>query len=295
MRRRSVSNSHATALARAEALSVHERWVSRIRGIPVSTIEVAGLLGIEVKRVSGAPEVGRLLYSNGWAGGHYTIIIRDDLPSNMERFVMAHEIGHAVLLKRHPNAADHWDLSQREAFATTFAQQVLVPPAMRDELIDDFRALDDPISLLDLADRFGLWPHTLLRFADQESRCMRNLPRIWVRAKHRANRYTGLEPKLRIVTAHYDREHYFIPPNQSLSSFCGGEAWLAVCETGKTVAFCGEVTMTERHSDSHPKFRRAKQPARLSATRLSASVVDRQPSFLILTDLTSVSQSRQSE
>jgi Zn-dependent peptidase ImmA (M78 family) len=277
--------SQTRALARAEALKIHVKWETQLRTPPVSTLEVAGLLGIGVKRSTDVSEPGRLHYSNSWAGREYTIVVRSDLPPATERFVIAHEIGHAVLLRRDSNIDESWAVWQREVFANAFAHQLLVPPATRDGIIAEFRAIDDPFSLLGLAGRMGLWPHALLRFADQNG-YLKDLGRIWVRAKRRPNRHTGLEPKLRIITAHYDRQRYFVPVNQSLDSFCGGEDWLAGAEAGKTKSVSRDILITEKQMDAHPRFRHARRSARVGGIRLSASVLDGEPVFLILADLT---------
>src|SRR6267143_3942258 len=121
-----MSEAKTTVLARKEALSVHERWGRQLEVPPVSSVEVAHLLGIEVKRVVGASERGRLLHSSSELGQTFTILVQSDLPTYVGRFVVAHEVGHAVLLQRHPDLAETWSMSEREAFATAFAHEVLV-------------------------------------------------------------------------------------------------------------------------------------------------------------------------
>ena len=275
--------SEASKLAYAEALAVFEGLEHAAIEPPVSTARVAELLGIEVKRSEQVAGPGHLVHTRDALGGAFTIMVRADLPQPAFRFVVAHEIGHAVLLRKHPLLADRWELTQREVFANTFACQLLVPPQSRSEFAQRFRDMGHARNLLGLASDFGLSPYSMLAFADTERVCFSGSESIWLRVKNRPNRFTGVDARLRVATAHYDRERYYVPTNQSVRSLCGEDDWLSACEMGGSVSLDrGSITVSILEKTDHPKYRRSRVAASLSATKLRASKADGLPQFLVL-------------
>ena len=234
MQQRKILQSEAT-LARFEAREIQRANPAIFQQVPVSLTELkalAKILGLTVEKRSDLHQRARLEVLTNGATRAAIIAVRADLDKNVSRFAIAHEIGHAVLLRKHPKPTQEWDVSRREVFANTFAAEILTSAELRANIEPSFRSLNDPLALVRLASDVGLSPRALLTIASQERSWIANLNRIWLRVKYIENAYTHREPKLRIVSAYYDRHRFFVATNQSLTRFAGDDQWLACLPVG---------------------------------------------------------------
>ena len=280
------SNLAPADLARKEVQTLHQAWSLVFSRLPVSSSQVARALGIKVKPAQEIQEPARLVYSIPTDGTSCSILTRPNMSTEFRRLAIAHEIGHAILVRRHPDLVRAWGVRDRERFAKSFARELVVPGYARQEFVEEFRKLGSPQDLLRLAARFGVWPQAILSLANRETTCLAGLNNFWLRIKHRTNKFTGLQPRLRIESAHYDRARFYIPQNQSVQSFCGNDEWLTNFEAGRTAYLdAGSVSLFDKRPNDSPKYRKTSLPARLAATRLRASHHDQSPHFVLLAQL----------
>jgi hypothetical protein len=255
--------------------------------LPVPVVDLAQALGLRVQRRAELRQRARLEFFADKNAEPATIAVQVGLENNVSRFAVAHEIGHAVLLKKYPDAAKEWDIDRREEFANTFATELLASPEIRREMATTFRNLSDPVSLLRLASRMGFSLHGLLTLASRERSWVGALDKIWLRVKYVENASTHRDPKLRIVTAHYDPERFFVARNQSLARFAGGDdMWLSCMRLGSVVHHNTKVAISlRRPAPARPKFVSKELPAKLSALRLQPSELDAGAYLIVLVEL----------
>jgi IrrE N-terminal-like domain len=283
-----VQNPGDADLARREAREIQRSNLSIFRGGPVRVKELATALGLKVESRSGLVQRARLELLAGEPFGVSTIAVRETLGENVKRFAIAHEIGHAVLLRKYPQAARAWGTERREVFADIFATELLAPPEVRANEAPAFRALSDPRALLRFASRLGFSPLGLLTLATRERPWFEGLNKIWLRVKYVENAFTGREAKLRIVSAHYDRDHFFVPTNQSVESFAGTDSWLASLPPGSTAHRSSTIALKiKRDALTTPRFMPRDLPAELSAVKLQPNAVDLASYLIVLADVTS--------
>lgn len=281
------------ALARSEAREIQSKHPSIFQGTPVPISDLALALGLRVEKRPELHQRARLELLEGPEGGTATIAVRASLERNVSRFAIAHEIGHALLLKKHPQAAREWVTSQREAFADVFAAEVLLPPKVRADAAVTFRTLADPLALLRFSSHLGLSLHALLELATRERAWFEGLDKIWLRVKYTENAFTRREPKLRIVSAHYDRSRLFIATNQSLARFAGDETWLSCLPPGHVSQQSTTVRVwLRRAAPAVPRFCTKALHAELSAVRLQPSAKDMTAYLIILVELNIPSETK---
>ena len=75
--------------------------------------DVADALGLAVEKRSDLRQRARLEIWEDEESEIATIAVRDSLDRNVSRFAVAHEIGHAILIRKHPEAAQQWDVKRR--------------------------------------------------------------------------------------------------------------------------------------------------------------------------------------
>jgi hypothetical protein len=283
---RTLQRAKDITLARLEAREIQRTHAGIFQEIPVSVTDVARALGLEIEKRSRLTQRARLEILRDAGSDNAVIAVRADLDRTVIRFAVAHEIGHAILLRKHPEAAQQWDLPRREAFASIFATELLAPPKVRADLATSFRALSDPVALLRLASRFGLSPHALLTLCTHEHVWFEDLKKIWLRVKYTENVHTHRDPKLRIVSAHYDWNRFFIAPNQSFTRFAGDDQWLASLPQGVVARHKTAITVKfRRPSNAVPKFVSKEVQAELSAVRLQPSTPDPGAYLIILVEV----------
>ncbi len=279
------SNRLQIATAAREQLDALERsHETFLRDIPVKVVHLAEALGIVVRRDRRLRQRARLEMTR--SGGRLAAVIslQEKLPASEARFALAHEIGHFLLLTDRPRQAAGMTVDDREIFANTFAAELSIPRARRGEIRARFRAAREPPALLALNSELGVAPAILLRFASASSDWFADLPRIWLRVKHVPNEFTGKDPRLRIVSAHYDRRRYYIPVNQSLARVTE-DAWLGNQPIAEQARQRGPVAIFLCAPGRTPKFIRATLPAALAAVRLRPSAADLASYFLISAEL----------
>lgn len=271
-------------LARDAAIELRQLHPTFFQTVPVRIAELARVLGMVIEERTRQHQRAQLeIFDDGNARSS-TIAILADLDPNVSRFAIAHEIGHAVLLTRHPKMSREWSVDRREAFANAFATEVLAPPEFRKKFGPAFRALDGPLELPPLASRLGLSVHALLTLASEERSWTRDLDRIWFRVKYVPNENTGRDRRLRVVSVHCDPSRYFIPKNQSFSRVIGDERWLASLPPGGVARHCTTIRV-KFVQPTTPRFVWRDVAADLSAMRLRPSSADLAAYLIVLAKL----------
>lgn len=272
--------------ARAEAERVHAEFPELFLDVPVQSSVVGRKLGLVV---CSQAHLDQRAHFEIVRKGYFTVervVVRSDISANVARFVVAHEIGHAILARRFPDLVRSWQVERQERFANCFAAELLLPRIIREKAASRFRTCTEPRALVQMAARVGLPVNVFLNAASLDPTWTRGLDRIWLRVKRRANAFTSLEPKLRIVSAHYDRKRFFLPTNQSLKRFCGDDEWLAALPIGETAVFSSIVNIKGRVAD-RPRFPALQIPATVSAVNIKPSADEPTNYFVVLAQLDS--------
>jgi hypothetical protein len=280
-----LQHSGDANVAREEALEIQRDHAVFFDGLRVrEDIDLAHALGFKIETRAGLRQRAQLEIVGGGAEPDETIAVKADLERSVRRFAIAHEIGHAVLLRKQPQAGQQWSIGRREFFANVFAAELLTTSAGRTHIIATFPSLTDPTDLLRLASDVGLSPHALLRVASEHN--SRMLDKIWLRVKHLKNAFTQAEPRLRIVSAHYDSTRFFVATNQSVARFAGDDHWLSFLPLGTCVRHRAEIALKfKQPAQARPQFVSKSVPAQLSAIRLHSSTQDRAAYFIVLAEL----------
>jgi hypothetical protein len=254
--------------------------------MPVPVSELADALGFAVEKRTELQQRARLEILREGGTERATIALKDGLDRNVGRFAVAHEIGHAVLLRKYPDTAREWDVDRREVFANTFAAEILASPEARLQMADSFRSLSDPLTLLRLASQMGLSPRALLTIAAQEESWTKGLDKIWMRIKYVENAFTHVDPKLRIVSAYYDRSRFYVATNQSIVRLVGSDQWLVSLPVGTVAEHSGSISIKfKQPPPTAPKFVARRVHARLSAVRLHPNAAALVPYLIAVADL----------
>lgn len=272
-------------LARLAALAFQDECPYFFDQIRVPISDVAAALGAKVEERANLRQRAQLeIISNGIDARHL-IVVRSGLDPNVRRFALAHEIGHIILSKKRREFGGNWDSQKEERFANSFASELLLSSAGRARVEAEFPSLSDPHELLRLASIIGFSLHSLLNIAT-EKRLLKNSRSVWLRVKYVENSVTHTEPKLRIVSAHYDRDSFFIPANQSLARFSGSDAWLSSIPIAVASKHSAPISLKIKQPlGTSPGFRSVNIPSDLCAMRLQPSVRDLASYFIVLAKL----------
>ena len=282
------SNPHSLAaeFARSDAREIQSRYPYFFDVLRVPVPDLAKALGLRIEERADLAQRAQLEVFTKGSEQESTIIVKSGLNQGVRRFAIAHEIGHFVLMQRRPHLSRSWSTLLRETFANRFAAELLLSPEGRGRMEDSFRDLSDPLELLRLASDVGLSPQALLTQAQARRPLTSGLSKIWLRVKYTENAVTHAEPRLRIISAYYDRDQFYIPENQSLTRFAGEDGWLSSLPVGISFRQASMVSIQlKRPPDAVPKYRRTTLRADISAVRLSQSPTSERPIFILLTEV----------
>jgi Zn-dependent peptidase ImmA (M78 family) len=289
--RRSTSFSPEVDLARSDARKVQSRFPFFFDQTRVPVLELARAMGLRIEERDGLRQRAQLEIFTAGDAQESSIILRPGMDPNVRRFAIAHEIGHFVLFKERSMLFRAWDTERREKFANWFAAELLLSPEGRAMIEASFRRLSDPLDLLRLASSVGLSPQALLTQVTAERPLTSGLAKIWLRVRNVENAVTHSEPRLRIVSAYYDRDRYFVPENQSFVSFAGGDSWLSSLPIGISSRQKSTVVVQlKRPPESTPKYLPTKLQAEISAVRLAPSKRDNGSVFILVAEFEQVAE-----
>ncbi|HEY2470137.1 MAG TPA: ImmA/IrrE family metallo-endopeptidase [Terracidiphilus sp.] len=276
----------AVDIARFDARALQRSFPFFFTETRVPVLDLAIALGLRIRERADLGQRAQLELVKGAEGTEANIVLRSGLDQNVRRFAVAHEVGHYLLLKNREQFASVWGIESRERFANTFAGEVLISPAGWAQINSTFPSISDPLELLRLASAVGISPHALLTQVTARRPLIAGLTKIWLRVKHAVNAVTGSEPRLRIISAHYDRERFFIPENQSVNSFAGADMWLFSLPIGVSFHQQSAVAVKlRRPPDSTPRFLSRSVQAEISAVRLPPNTYDNNSVFIVLADV----------
>jgi hypothetical protein len=192
------------------------------------------------------------------------------------RFVLAHEIGHAVLHRQLDGRSMELPISEQEQFANAFAAELLLPSSMAGRLREPFQQLTDVLELLRLAGSVRVPARVLLIRAKREN-WLEGVDVLWVDIRTVPNRFTGRERRLRVFDSVCDKSRWFLPSNKSVKGTFGDDTWLV--GMGPKARAGGRIKISRR-SGSPPKFVNTSVPAETVAFRLRSPKSDFGPEVL---------------
>jgi hypothetical protein len=227
--------------------------------LPVRTSRLAKRLGLTIEPRDNLVEDAYLSDNR--------IVIRRHLSPNIGRFVLAHEIGHAVLRQRRPEVSAAWSVETEERFADCFAAELLFPHPKRAEMCAQFASTTSPAQVAAVASEFGVTPQCLLGFASRH-RWFEASNRIWLRLKHVAHVKTGRDVQLRIYSTHCDTNSFYLPRNRCIATAIP-TLTLAGLPIGRDLDFgVHDVALQLVRRSELPKYRDAIVRARVRCMRL---------------------------
>ncbi len=277
-----------TALAQQEVQIVSDAYPGLFKEMPIRASKVAEALGMRVRLAPNLRQRARLDCFDDGKTRTATVMVRKDLDHNVARFALAHEVGHFILLERHADLAVGLDARAREGFSNVFAAELLIPSACHGPLAERLLRDTGVRALLGLASEFGVTLPMLLVTLSQHN-LLRGLDGFYLLIKYMVNKRTCLEPRLRIESAYYDRERYFVPDNQSIRSFARNSVleWLNSLSIG-IGSSAKSIVKYNMKSEVTGKFKARESAAVLDALRLNPSSHDGAEYFVMFVGLVPV-------
>lgn len=206
-------NTRINDLAREYARACFSGNVEVFDSLPVRPSQLAKRLGISLRCTTSIPYDGKYVSSSDFVGGEQQILLRSGLPSERGRFVVAHEIAHALL----ENAPARIEPSQEEHFANAFAREILVPERyhkyLREKLLEDSSVKE----FLALSSGFGLYPSDLILFLRANSKLLEGTGLAVGACEYRGHPKREGVKDWRVLFSAFDAARMFIPPSQRLA------------------------------------------------------------------------------
>lgn len=269
-------------VAEQQAARLHAEHATVFGQVPVRVSLLLKGLGIGVHVEPDLKEDGLVERFLG-PRTRFAIRIRNDLSPNRGRYVLAHELGHVLLLTQLTKLADRWNLQTREKFANVFARELLIPTHLRMILRQRFLRVSHALDFLRLMDHWGIHPVAGIRFAASHYDWTQGHRRIILKIAHTPNRFTGKEPRLRVVAAAFDRDRFYVATNQSFQRISPDESWLALLPAGREIAYESiDFELSTRTSDPGARYRSVKYSCRVTALRLTSHRGTSRGSFLVV-------------
>lgn len=191
--------------------------------VPIKPTKIARYLGIDVEVHSDIPFDGRYIPGGKTLEGTEagTIQVRRGISPDRGRYIVAHELGHALLHRR----GEAMSLSDEETFCIAFAHELLVPPVVRDEIKKLLRAARGIEDLIGISKKLGVYPGDLVNFAAHHSPWHGNELRAIIQIKPRAHTNKGSLVEWRVVASASNRNVLYVPKNKRLHSIAGYEGY----------------------------------------------------------------------
>jgi hypothetical protein len=211
------------------------------------------------------------------------VVVREELSDAQRRFVILHEIGHAVLFRDYPKYAETLESWMHEEFAFHFACSLLVTEEEVSHSIKLFKELESPKDLVKAARSSGVPLALFLQMPRVARDSLAGSNKFWLRCRFTVNRFTRKDVKLRIVVAQYDLNRWYLPTNKSFESVFGDSRWLSDISVGEERQREG-VEMNVHYMVNRPrqKYSLAKASGMLRAMALNPTAADDQIGFLVL-------------
>ncbi len=263
-----MKNEKDREIARRLAKDVQNTFPVLFRDVPVRVTKVARALGIAIELRADLDGRAYIQVLEEQGLYHFKIFIKPNLSPPVGRFAVAHEIGHAVLVRANPDSLHSWDKARQESFANVFAAELLVPCTLREQYGNSFRNIEDVEGLLRLAGQLGLSIGATLHVADEEQAWTKGSNHIWLSVRRSRNSFTLRDEKLRIVGATYDRGKYYVPRNMSIRSMIGEDGWLCGLRANQSAVRDYELIISTITGNPYPKYSRVLYGARFHVRRL---------------------------
>lgn len=281
------------SLAAEEALSLQLEFPHLFSKLPINHREL--IKALEWKLYGEKKALQRGLFKYNSENDDVKIYYDRASSTAIKRFAVAHEIGHAMLLFRHPDILDTLkeDAYLQEYFSSTFAGELLIPQDKRQELGTQFREAE-VLDILRIANKVGLTPGALFHFARCSTTWLAGTDVIWMQVKYVNNRLTGRDPRLRIIAAFFDPDRFFVPRNKSVTGLIGSEDFLRGMLPGigrsdmYMALFLDKVIL----NGNHRKYQKKLVQANISAVKLSPSKYDKLPKFIVRAEVFEEEQSQ---
>ncbi len=273
-------DNEAAKLAVEIALAWQERHAQQFSLVPINLNALAEEVGISVERNSGRARGAYLVRSKTDSRTQYTMVLPPEMCTEKRRIAMAHEIGHFAFerLESRPK----WEPKAIEHFADIFAEEILVPATYASCSIRKYLQQADPTELIRASRRiYGVSVFMLLNVVKRRPAIMEQCNSVWLLARYQANRVTGLDPRLRIIQAVFDRNRVYVPTNKSVAALLGDLSWLASCSFGRTVMREGaSIEVWAKTGHEKPKYKQVRVSATLRVTKLRPAAGTGTPFFV---------------
>lgn len=274
-----VARLHALALQRAYP-TIFEK------SIGFKKLEfLSKLLHVNIEKTVGSQVEGRLeIREDG-----NKIIINKNLSRNRQIQTWSHELGHLILKNKCPELEKLCSLQWKEIYANWFANELCVPITERNSILKTLNNSTSVKTVVDLANTYGMHVTNFLKIMFFEFKTSENekseTDNLWLVTKWVANRYTKLDPKLRIISAYFDSSKYFLPENQGLNRVIDDIGWLGNLETATEKNNKGTASIQVRKKNSIPEYFKATLQSDCFAMRLNESKSDESLQIVLLIKL----------
>jgi hypothetical protein len=233
-------------------------------------------LGLQLRSVRGLQVRGMLARGTD-------VVVREGLSETHRRFVILHEVGHAVLLRDYPQLATGLEKHEHEEFAFHFALSLLLTKDQIDEIIMRFSKLESPLDLIKAANTSRLPLSSFLQIPRLKPDCLDNSNKLWLRCKFSVNRFTLKDSKLRIVATQYDRNQWYIPTNKGLDGVIEDTEWLLNIPVGQETCRQNlKIVLQRQVNTKERKYAKKQGVGNINAAALKPARNEERSSFLIL-------------
>lgn len=276
---------HIVRLAKECARDVRSQQSALFRRTPVRASEVARSLGIRVKRDASIAGRAILIKDDSGTVSRMTILVNNKVGPAAGRFAIAHEVGHAILLQRHPKSAASWSTAATEMFADSFASWLLVGTDDDAGLRLQFQSLCHPSDFLTHAQHMGLSPSALMQTA-RLRHWAGGAMHCWLVAHVAPRPRTNVEPRLRVTTTCLDFHRAYLPSGRSLESTFGTIDWLRLLPVGEEVEANVNLEVWVRDIlGSARKYRRERKPTLARAVLFRGATGDARAQLAVWSDM----------
>jgi Zn-dependent peptidase ImmA (M78 family) len=274
----------AFSYAKSHALELLYEYKSyfneEIHGLKYLSL-ISKLLGISMAKMEGTSIEGRLeIKTEG-----DVLIIDPYLNKNYKAFTIAHEIGHWILAKKYPELASKRSHEWKEKYATYFAYVILVPERLKDRLKSILDNAESVFTIVKLSNEYDLSITSILNSLKygQYNYDEYGSTNVWIVAKWIENKFTKIDPKLRITSRYFNPTYCYIPINQGLDRIVLEMDVFSNLRTGqeRKANCCVSINVRNRINQK-PKYSKKVINASLSTMRLNESKWDRTSQIVIL-------------
>ena len=213
------------------------------------------------------------------------IIINPELNRKYKILTIAHELGHWILSKKYSDLANKKSLEWKEKYATYFAYLILIPSKLKSKLYLMLNSAKNVKKIVELSNKYELSITSIMNSLHygqfENNKFSEN--KIWIIAKWSENKFTGIDPKLRITSRFFNPTYCYIPLNQGVDRIITQMDLfnnLIIAEEKRQN--CNVLISLRNISNQRPKYLIKNIEAECSVVRLNESKWDKTSQIIIL-------------